>query len=71
MSEQGIRTPFGIIPMDDIMEMLEPLIERDREIERLRIIEDRYNSIKQMHDTGECRACLCWFCEEERLERIE
>ena len=48
------------------------------EVKRLRIIEDRYNSIKQMHTEGYCKYNFesdgvegCWFCEEERLEREE
>ncbi len=48
------------------------------EVKRLRIIEDRYNSIEQMHTEGFCKYDFesdgvegCWFCEEERLEREE
>ena len=48
------------------------------EVKRLRIIEDRYNSIEQMHTEGFCKYNFesdgvegCWFCEEERLEREE
>ena len=48
------------------------------EVERLRIIEDRYNSVEQMHTEGFCKYDLgrdgvegCWFCEEERLESEE
>jgi len=48
------------------------------EVERLRIIEDRYNSVEQMHTEGFCKYNFesdgvegCWFCEEERLESEE
>jgi len=32
---KGVRTPFGFIPMEDILEMLEPIRERDKKIAEL------------------------------------
>lgn len=32
---EGVRTPFGIIPTEDILKMLEPIRERDNKIAEL------------------------------------
>tara|TARA_R110000824_G_scaffold17199_3_gene70183 strand:- start:1189 stop:1401 length:213 start_codon:yes stop_codon:yes gene_type:complete len=55
MSEQGIRTPFGIIPMDEVMDMIEPLIERDKEIKRLRnlLINTFYDGVDSIREQNE------------------
>ena len=68
---------------DEIPKRIMGLFEREHtdllaEVKRLRIIEDRYNSIEQLHTEGFCKYDFgsdgvegCWFCEEERLEREE
>jgi len=32
---EGVRTPFGIVPTEDILKMLEPIRERDNKIAEL------------------------------------
>jgi len=32
---EGVRTPFGIVPKEDILKMLEPIRERDNKIAEL------------------------------------
>lgn len=32
---EGVRTPFGTVPMEDILKMLEPIRERDNKIAEL------------------------------------
>ena len=53
--DAGIRTPYGTIPMDDIMRLMEPVIEKQREIERLRMI---INKAMQQHTVLEMRGQL-------------
>jgi hypothetical protein len=48
---EGVRTPFGTVPMEDILKMLEPIRERDNKIAELdaevkRLREDN----KKLHD---------------------
>ena len=57
---EGVRTPLGIIPMEDILKMLEPIRERDNkiveldaEVKRLREgIDQLYESIVTMETQG-------------------
>ena len=55
MSVEGLRTPFGIIPMDEVMDMIEPLIERDKVIKRLRnlLINTFYDGVDSIREHNE------------------
>tara|TARA_R100000664_G_scaffold34173_1_gene54631 strand:- start:2458 stop:2700 length:243 start_codon:yes stop_codon:yes gene_type:complete len=73
---EGVRTPFGIVPTEDILKMLEPIRERDNkiaeldaEVKRLRekLYEYEKYSICHPDATHCCDECL----ERNGFEVIE
>jgi len=69
---EGVRTPFGIIPMEDILKMLEPIRERDNkiaelnaEVKRLREDYEKMSEVLRQHGMDICRHCRVIYRDDE------